>query len=232
VRLDDVAEALHKAEGAGLEVMGLHVHIGSSIENPGDYEQALERIAALARITGPRPVFNMGGGFGLHFDLGPLAKLAWQAAAAFGAKELWLEPGRWLVATAGVMLTRVLEVKQTGRTFAVCDAGMSELIRPMLYGARHLVKNLSAQGTGPSWDLAGPACESGDVLARELTIAVPKPGDLLAVLDAGAYGASMFSNYLTRPRPAEALLENGIWHPLRRRDTLQEMLAAEVSVQD
>lgn len=143
VRLDDVPSAVKFAEEAGLKVLGLHMHIGSSIEDPHDYSDALERMAALSKIIGAREVFDMGGGFGLDFDLVPLAKLAREAAATFGAKELWLEPGRWLVAQSGVLLTHVLERKQTSRNFAIVDAGMSELIRPMLYGAVHGVESLT-----------------------------------------------------------------------------------------
>ncbi|HWG85996.1 MAG TPA: diaminopimelate decarboxylase, partial [Deinococcales bacterium] len=195
---------------------------------PEDYRHALEAVAALAGRIGQRPVLDVGGGFGLGLELAPLAALAWEAARAFGA-TLWTEPGRWLVARAGVLLTSVLEVKRTGRPYVVCDAGMTELIRPMLYGAEHPVLPLSGGAGGEAWDLAGPACESGDVLARDVPLGQPERGDLLAVLEAGAYGASMASNYLTRPRPAEVLLLDGEWRQVRRRDTLAEMLAAETA---
>jgi diaminopimelate decarboxylase len=231
VRLEDVPEAVSRAEKSGLEVAGLHMHIGSHIENPEDYTEALERVSGLAVQIGPRPVFDMGGGFGLHFNLEPLAKLGQQAASRFQAKELWFEPGRFLVASSGALVVRVLEVKQTARKFAAIDAGMSELIRPMLYGAVHPVTSLV---TDPreleTVDLAGPACESGDVLARDVSLPKPQIGDLLAVGTAGAYGASMASNYLTRSRPAEVLLENDAWHLLRRRETVTEILNAELDI--
>jgi diaminopimelate decarboxylase len=232
VRLEDVPNAVKRAEEAGLKVIGLHMHIGSSIEDPHDYADALERMAALAKTIGAREVFDMGGGFGLDFDLVPLAKLAREAAATFGAKELWLEPGRWLVAQAGVLLTQVLGRKQTERNFAVVDAGMSELIRPMLYGAVHGVESLDGTGNLETLDIAGPACESGDILARDVSLPEPKIGDLLAVLNAGAYAGSMASNYLTRSKPAEVMLENNAFVQLRRRDTLQEMLKAELEPLD
>ena len=231
VRLEDVPEAVSRAEKLGLEVAGLHMHIGSHIENPEDYTEALERVSGLAAQIGPREVFDMGGGFGLHFNLEPLAKLGSQAASRFQAKELWFEPGRFLVASSGVLVVRVLEVKQTARKFAAIDAGMSELIRPMLYGAVHPVTSLVTDPREPeTLDLAGPACESGDVLARDVSLPKPQVGDLLAIGTAGAYGASMASNYLTRSRPAEVLLENDQWHLLRRRETVQEMLRAELDV--
>lgn len=232
VRIEDVTEAVSRAEKLGLEVAGLHMHIGSHIENPEDYTEALERVSGLVAQIGPREIFDMGGGFGLHFDLGPLAKLGQQAAARFQAKELWFEPGRFLVASSGALVVRVLEVKQTARKFAAIDAGMSELIRPMLYGAVHPVTSLAEPREPETVDLAGPACESGDVLARDVSLPSPKAGDLLAIGTAGAYGASMASNYLTRSRPAEVLLENDAWHLLRRRETVQEMLRAELELGD
>ena len=231
VRLEDVPEAVSRAEKLGLEVAGLHMHIGSHIENPEDYTEALERVSGLAAQIGSREVFDMGGGFGLHFSLKPLAELGRQAASRFQAKELWFEPGRFLVASSGALVVRVLEVKQTARKFAAIDAGMSELIRPMLYGAVHPVTSLVTESREPETvDLAGPACESGDVLARDVSLPKPQVGDLLAIGTAGAYGASMASNYLTRSRPAEVLLENDAWHLLRRRETVQEMLRAELDV--
>jgi diaminopimelate decarboxylase len=119
-------------------------------------------------------------------------------------------------------------VKSTARDFAVVDAGMSELIRPMLYGARHPVVSLAPERPSVTLDLAGPACESGDVLARDVSIPAPQIGDVLAVLEAGAYGASMSSTYLTRPRPSEAILENNVWSLIRRRETWDELLNTEM----
>ncbi len=228
VRLEDVPDVVRGAERAGLEVLGLHTHIGSAIEKPSDYTEALERVADLAGVIGSRPVFDMGGGFGLDFDLGPLAQLGRETAARFQARELWLEPGRWLVARAGVLLTTVLEVKETARRFAAVDAGMSELIRPMLYAAKHPVISLAPERTLETLDLAGPACESGDVLARDVSIPAPERGDVLVVTEAGAYGSSMSSTYLTRSRPAEVLLEDGLWKLIRRRETIDELLFTEM----
>jgi diaminopimelate decarboxylase len=228
VKLEDVPTAVLNAEKVGLEVIGLQMHIGSSIEDPNDYVQALERMANLAKQIGSRRVFDMGGGFGLDFNLEPLAKLGWDAAKAFGATELWVEPGRWLVAESGVLLTTVLERKQTARNFAVVDAGMSELIRPMLYDAKHPIENLSHDSGLETIDIAGPACESGDILARDAQLPEARIGDVLMIGVAGAYGSSMASHYLTRPRPAEVLLEGEEWRVLRRRETIKELLALEL----
>jgi diaminopimelate decarboxylase len=232
VALDDVPQAVLNAEKSGLEVIGLQMHIGSSITDPNDYRDALERMAGLASRIGSRRVFDMGGGFGLNFELEPLAALGWEAARAFGATELWVEPGRWLVAESGVLLTAVLERKSTARDFAVVDAGMSELIRPMLYDAHHPVESLmpTRDRAGVTLDIAGPACESGDILARDVTLSDPRPGDVLMVGVAGAYGSSMSSHYLTRSRPAEVLFEGERWTMLRRRETVAELLRAETDL--
>ncbi len=227
VSLADVPTAVLNAEKAGLNVIGLQMHIGSSIEDPNDYVEALERMAGLAKHIGAREVFDMGGGFGLQFNLEPLATLGHQAAHAFGAEQLWIEPGRWLVAESGVLLTEVLEKKKTARAFAVVDSGMSELMRPMLYGAVHPMENLSASRESVTLDIAGAACESGDILGKDVQLSDPNIGDILCISVAGAYGASMASNYLTRPRPAEVLLENNAWVVLRRRETVAEILQAE-----
>ncbi|NJK42848.1 MAG: diaminopimelate decarboxylase [Pleurocapsa sp. SU_196_0] len=230
VALEDVPQAVLNAEKSGLEVIGLQMHIGSSITDPNDYRDALERMAGLAAQIGSRRVFDMGGGFGLDFELEPLAALGWEAARAFGATELWVEPGRWLVAESGVLLTTVLERKSTARDFAVVDAGMSELIRPMLYDARHPVESLMPPRDAVTLDIAGPACESGDILARDVTLPDPNPGDVLMVGVAGAYGSSMSSHYLTRSRPAEVLLDGERWEMLRRRETIQELLRTETDL--
>ena len=185
-------------------------------------------MANLAKQIGSRQVFDMGGGFGLQFDLEPLSKLGHEAAHAFGATELWIEPGRWLVAESGVLLTTILEKKKTARDFAVVDSGMSELMRPMLYGAVHEMENLSSSRAKTVLDIAGAACESGDILGRDVQLSDPEIGDIIAIKIAGAYGASMASNYLTRPRPAEVLLENNEWVVLRRRETIKEILHAEL----
>ena len=231
VALREVPEAVSNAERAGLEVIGLQMHIGSSIEDPHDYTDALERMAGLAAQIGSRRVFDMGGGFGLDFDLAPLARLGWDAARAFGASELWVEPGRWLVAESGVLLTTVLERKATARRFAVVDAGMTELIRPMMYGAVHPVESLTSDARETvTLDIAGPACESGDILARNASLPDPRAGDVLAIGVAGAYSSSMSSHYLTRPRPSEVLLDGDLWVQLRRRETLAELLLAETDL--
>jgi diaminopimelate decarboxylase len=117
-------------------------------------------------------------------------------------------------------------LKSTGRDFVLLDAGMTELLRPMLYGAAHPVRALWTRTETQTYDLAGPACESGDVLARDVPLPTPVRGDVVALLDAGAYGAAMSSNYLTRPRPAEVLWD-GEWRVVRRRESVAAVWAGE-----
>lgn len=220
-----VPGVLRALRAAGHEALGLHVHIGSAIRDAHDFTAAYERLSELRAHTGPLAVFDAGGGWGLGADLTGIAREARHAAAVFDA-ELWVEPGRYLVAQAGVLLTRVVGVKRTGRNFCLVDAGMTELIRPMMYGATHPITPLWQREGQEVWDVAGPACESGDLLAREVTLPAPQRGDLLAVGEAGAYGAAMSSQYLTRPRPAEVLYD-GAWHTVRRRETPEEIWLAE-----
>ncbi|KQR41032.1 diaminopimelate decarboxylase [Deinococcus sp. Leaf326] len=226
VTLAQVPAVLEALRVAGHTALGLHVHIGSAIRDAHDFTAAFGRLAGLRAQTGPLAVLDAGGGWGLGADLPGIAREARATAAAFGA-ELWVEPGRYLVAQAGTLLTRVVGTKRTGRNFVLVDAGMTELLRPMLYGAAHPVTPLWDGPATERWDLAGPACESGDLLARDVTLPTPVPGQLLAVGEAGAYGAAMSSNYLTRSRPAEALYEDGQWRLVRRRETPEDVWRAE-----
>lgn len=216
---------------AGHDARGLHVHIGSAIRDASDFSAAFARLADLRVETGNLEVLDVGGGWGIDADLPGIAREAWAAAGAFGAR-LWVEPGRYLVARAGTLLTKVVGTKRTGRSFLLTDAGMTELLRPMLYGAEHPVTALWDGEQQEAWDVAGPACESGDLLARDVTLPAPVPGALLAIGEAGAYGASMSSTYLTRSRPAEVLWTGTDWQLIRRRETPEEVWAAELSVSE
>jgi diaminopimelate decarboxylase len=228
VTLAQAPEVLQALRDAGHDARGLHVHIGSAIRDASDFSAAFGRLADLRAQTGKLEVLDVGGGWGVDADLPGIAREAWVAAGTFGA-QLWVEPGRYLVARAGILLTRVVGHKRTGRNFLLTDAGMTELLRPMLYGAAHPVTALWDGEATESWDVAGPACESGDLLARAVPLPSPTPGDLLAIGEAGAYGASMSSNYLTRPRPAEALWDGQGWTLIRRRETPQDVWAAELA---
>lgn len=227
VTLEQAPQVLDALKAAGHEALGLHVHIGSAIRDAHDFTAAFGRLTELESQTGPLRVLDVGGGWGLGADLHGIAQEAKAAAKAFEA-ELWVEPGRYLVAQAGTLLTRVIGSKRTGKNFCLVDAGMTELIRPMMYGAAHPVTPQWSGEEGETWDIAGPACESGDILAHDLPLPEPRRGDLLAIGEAGAYGASMSSNYLTRSRPAEVLYEGGTFKVMRRREAPQDIWAAEV----
>jgi diaminopimelate decarboxylase len=178
--------------------------------------------------------FDAGGGIGVAYDggtepdLGAYAERLTALARDLDA-TLLLEPGRHLVAPAGTLVTRVLRVKKAGgKTIAVCDAGMTELIRPALYGADHPVRLLDAGDRGTARvDLVGPLCESSDFLALESELPLPRKGDLVAVELAGAYGRVMSSSYNARPPCAEVVLEQGTWRVSRERGTYDDLVRHE-----
>jgi diaminopimelate decarboxylase len=145
--------------------------------------------------------------------------------------RLLLEPGRFLVAQAGALIARVLQVKRNGKkTFVITDAAMNDLIRPALYQAHHeIVPVRRRMGRPQVVDVVGPVCETGDFFARDRKLAPLEPGDLVALLDAGAYGMAQSSNYNTRPRAAEVLVEGGKSRLIRRRETIADLLAPEMA---
>ena len=238
-----------------LEPAGVSVHIGSQIESVAPFAAALERVAELVRELRadglPIRYVDAGGGLGIDYhapvgggsgstgDAAPSADPAAQVQQYAAALEpvlreldidLLLEPGRFLVAPAGALLTRVVNVKRTGsKHFVVTDAGMNDLIRPALYQAHHeIVPVRKAAGARQfTADVVGPVCESGDFFAQDRTLAPVRTGDLLAVLDAGAYGMSQASNYNSRPRAAEVLVEGDAASLIRRRETMRDLLALE-----
>ena len=229
------------AEMANLHAAGVSVHIGSQIRDVTPFSEALRRVRALVEALradghGIRYV-DAGGGFGIEYGRGdyePRARVAEYAEAILSVMygldaTLLLEPGRFLVAQAGVLLTRVLFTKANGsKRFVVTDAAMNDLIRPALYSAHHEVLPVrEGAAQAEVADLVGPVCESGDFFARDRAIAATA-GDLVAVLDAGAYGMSLSSNYNSRPRPAEVLVSAGQVRLIRRRETLEDLFAAEV----
>jgi diaminopimelate decarboxylase len=233
-------DILRRVHGrAGIELVGLQCHIGSQILDLGPLGEAAQALAELSRTLlaeGFRlETLDIGGGLGVDYDGKGAPDLAEFAAAVRPAVEalpltLLLEPGRSLVAPAGVLLTRVLYRKQNGdKRFVIVDAGMNDLLRPALYQAYHRIEAANPRAGAPVVaDIVGPVCESGDFLARGREVPPLEPGDLLAVRDVGAYGFVMASNYNLRPRPAEALIENRAVRLIRRRETFEDLVRNEV----
>ncbi|HWN82811.1 MAG TPA: diaminopimelate decarboxylase [Candidatus Udaeobacter sp.] len=224
---------------AHLRAAGIDMHIGSQILTPEPFVQALsvmrETILELRRAGIQLELLDLGGGLGITYDREqPSSPAEFTAALLPLVKDLGLrllfEPGRYLVGNAGVILTRVLYVKETAdRTFVILDAGMNDLIRPALYGAFHRIEPVVAAGDRPRLiaDWVGPICESGDFLARDREGRRPEPGELVCVREAGAYGMSMASNYNTRPRAPEVLVEGERYRVVRRRETLDDLMRLE-----
>jgi diaminopimelate decarboxylase len=232
-----------------LDPAGVSVHIGSQIRKVDPFAAALARVTALIadlRSDGHNIRYvDAGGGLGIDYGAGVFdpAKQVEKYAAALNeglANEpahLLLEPGRFIIAQAGALLTRVLYVKKNGnKTFVITDAAMNDLIRPALYHAHHEiipVKQPAKKSAGKSSqeivvDVVGPVCESGDFFARDRALPSLKPDDLVVLLDAGAYGMSLTSNYNTRPRPAEVLIQGSSARLIRRRETIKDLYAPEL----
>ena len=242
------ARAIYKsvANDRWLEAHGVSVHIGSQILSADPFGAAIERVSKLVQQLGREGIalasIDAGGGLGIDYHAGifdAAAKVQEYAAAleqALGDFQgrLLIEPGRFLVAQAGALLARVLYVKRNGKkTFVITDAAMNDLIRPALYQAWHEivpVRPRTGKGAGKPRivDVVGPVCESGDFFARDRKLAPVEPGDLVALLDAGAYGMAQSSNYNTRPRAAEVLVEGNKARLIRRRESMEDLLSPEV----
>lgn len=236
------AKALLKraARDPRLQAMGIQCHIGSQITDLGPYKRAAQAVAAVVRSLekdGVRLGFvDMGGGLGVTYksetpiDPRRFAKTIEAAFAGLPQLRLLVEPGRYLVADAGVLLTTVLyRKKTTKRRFVIVDGAMTDLPRPALYNAWHPVWPVKPRkGTKTLADVVGPVCETGDFLARQRPLPPLERGDLLAVGKAGAYGFAMSSQYNSRPRAAEALAQGGKLRLVRRRETVEELTRAEL----
>ena len=221
----------------GLRVTGIDCHIGSQLTALEPFVAAVQKVLALADEVaadgGPLDHIDVGGGLGIRYrdETPPAARHYVRALAdCFGARPetILVEPGRALVGNAGVLLTRVEYLKRgADRDFAVVDAAMNDLMRPALYDAWHeIVPVRPREGARRRFEIVGPVCESGDFLGRDRALALAE-GDLLAVLSAGAYGMSMSSNYNTRPRAAEAIVDGATVHVVRARETVAQLLADE-----
>ncbi|MFC3552152.1 diaminopimelate decarboxylase [Lysobacter cavernae] len=228
------------ADFPNVRLDGLHAHIGSQILSVAPFRLALQRVAAFWRelvAAGHNLAsIDVGGGLGVCYRSGvdqpvPTEDYAAVIRAAFADFDgvLVLEPGRWLVAEAGVLMTRVIRVKPgAGRQFLVVDAAMNDLQRPALYDAWHEIVPLHDEVRPTTcYDVVGPVCETGDTFAVDRAMPACVSGDLLMIAGVGAYGASMASTYNSRPLTAEVLLDNGRYAVVRRRQSFEEMVAGE-----
>ena len=241
---------MRNALDRGLDVLGLHVHVGSQLADFDAQAETIRRLAAFAadcreRLGWTASVADLGGGFGIRHhpaeelrDAADLARAAARTAASeFAAlglpePEVWLEPGRSLVGPAGVTLYRVGAVKVLDETtWVAVDGGMSDNPRPQLYDARYtaLLANRAAEPAAGTVSVAGLHCESGDVLIDDVPLPEARRGDLLAVPATGAYTLSMASNYNGVPRPAAVFVHDGQVRVIRRRETIDDLLALETS---
>ena len=235
-----VATYQHAAACTGLRVVGIDCHIGSQITQTGPYLDAMDRVIDLVQSIEAAGVpiehIDFGGGLGIdyHGDTPPRADALWQQLLqrldqrGFGDRKIYIEPGRSLVGNAGVCLTEVLYQKPgEQKNFLIVDAAMNDLPRPAMYQAFHRIVEVSPRAEAPTtWDVVGPVCESGDWLGRDRALAA-QSGDLLAVLSAGAYCMSMASNYNTRGRAAEVLVDGNTATLIRARESSADQLRLE-----
>jgi diaminopimelate decarboxylase len=248
----DVAKAVIGVPN--VRVVGLHMHLGSPIITTQPYKEGIEKglvlIEKLRQQGHPIEYLNMGGGFGIHYrkqeapPADAFADVIVPAVKQCGCK-LVLEPGRFIVGNAGILLSRVLYTKESGgKHFIIQDAAMNDLVRPTLYDSFHRIWPVQPAAGFPAppddyeaemagtiqTDVVGPVCESGDFLAKDRRLPALQSGDLLAVFSAGAYGMSMSSNYTGRPRAAEVLVDGANHRLIRRRETYEDLVRPEVEV--
>jgi diaminopimelate decarboxylase len=227
------------ASRPSLRLVAVHVHIGSQITTLDPLRRAAKLAADLStHLLGrgvPLEYIDLGGGLGVSYDGRPVPTAreyvgALVAEVQSTALPVVLEPGRAIAAPAGALVARVIDAKPrtAASEFLVIDAGMTELLRPALYNAFHQIDVVSERGaTRHQYEIVGPVCESSDVVGRDRTLPQTEVGDLVAIRDTGAYGAVMASNYNRRPFPAEVLVDGGAWRVIRRRQTVDDMLALE-----
>lgn len=229
----------HASQLPGVRLNGVSCHIGSQLLDPAPLFEAIEKVITLALRLRDSGIaierLDLGGGLGVAYksvestpDIASYAAQVSLTVAGSGLKVV-LEPGRSIVAECGALLTTVLARKtSSAKVFVIVDAAMNDLIRPALYQAHHEIAPVHFGGKQPIIaDVVGPVCETGDFLARARPIADVCAGDRLAILTAGAYGFVLSSNYNSRPRVPEVLVENGSWRIVRERETLEDLIRAE-----
>lgn len=245
---ENALKAYKKAKAAGVERFGIHMHVGSGVLSVKSFVLALDKLLNIARkvhneIGVKFDFVDMGGGLGVPYEPEQreldLACFSEEVLSLFkhkifeyglGKPFFCVEPGRYIVCDAGILLTAVNTLKATPfKKFIGVDAGFNTLVRPTMYGSYHhiLVANKLDSPNEETYDVVGPICESGDVLAKERSLPKIQEGDLLAILNAGAYGYSMSSQYNARPRAAEVLVKKGIYAIVRERETLDDLMARQ-----
>jgi diaminopimelate decarboxylase len=222
----------------GLELAGLSTHIGSQITETSPFIEAAQKVAAIVRdlrVDGiPLNYLDLGGGLGIPYQEEPPEPVEYATALLGPLRELGvkiiIEPGRVLVGNAGILVTRVLYVKETDvKRFVVVDGAMNDLIRPVLYEAYHEIRPVEqrAQASLQTADVVGPVCESGDFFAREREVPELRAGELLSIMSAGAYGFVMASNYNSRPRAPEVIVDGARFHVVRERESFDDLVRGE-----
>ena len=224
----------------GLHPAGIHVHLGSQIVNVEPMRRAAAAVVRLAEDLRAAGVeldhIDVGGGLGISYDGSPVPSAAEYAGAVLSIVRpsglaVVLEPGRYLVGAAGALLSRVVDIKDApgSHHFAVLDAGMSDLMRPALYGSFHRIEPVKPRAAREiCYDIVGPVCETTDAFAHDRKLTPLEVGDLVAILDTGAYGSAMASNYNRRPLAAEVLVDGARARLIRRRQTLDDQLMLEI----
>lgn len=238
IRLDLIPDVVDMAAKSGVKITGLHIHIGSGIKKPENLTNAMNVLIKIGYQLPDLRHINFGGGFPIPYredelpfsiqdfvrEATPILKDEYDRRR--GEIRFIFEPGRWIVAPAGLLLTRINSIKDQGRiSFIGTDTGFNHLLRPALYDAYHSIVNVSKSEIEPStkYTIAGNICESGDILAEDRLLPESNIGDLLAICDTGAYGMTMASNYNRRALPAEVLIDGDLRHTLiRQRETAQE----------
>ncbi len=240
VPLDDARALLQTLRTRpSLTLVAIHVHVGSQITSIDPLRRAAALAATVSRELQqqgfPLEYVDVGGGLGVSYDGGEVPSAADYVGALVEAVRhtalpIVVEPGRSIAAPAGVLVARVIDIKpRTGASeFVIIDAGMTELMRPALYGAFHRIEPVSGAVSGDHhYEIVGPVCESSDVVGRDRRLPELRAGDVVAIRDAGAYGSAMASNYNRRPLPAEVLVDAGAWRIIRRRQTVADQLSLE-----
>ena len=238
--IEDAVEFFTEADSmSNLEMTGVHAHIGSQITTTAPYVESIGRLAELLdeleKVGIKIETLNIGGGLGIIYNE-ENPSTAQQFAEAIlplvkpTGRKLIMEPGRFIVGNAGILVTRVTYIKPSGsKLFVIVDAGMNDLIRPALYESYHSIRPIKMNNAGEMVvDVVGPICESADCFAKERKIESVEEGDLLAIFSAGAYGFVMASNYNSRPRPAEVLVIGGKYYTVRKRENYDDLINGEI----